>query len=272
MTDEEARIIDAQRRIQENILRVRLDIAQNTEGTYSDTVLNLKLANLEQEATITNRKLLDLQAQRLAIEEAYEMERNANIRASEERNRAEIQKTYDENVKLLQSMIEASRQRREQALAADPSSPLSIFGAQGQEAADKGAGIFGQISASASEAISSVSDQLGNFSSMMTDALNAVAGGLQNIIANFIITGRIGGAAFKALAAQIISAERGEVLRHCGGSCGSGLSRTRGHRRRWWRRQWHDVPRAGSSIRICSDGTRRETGHRAAGNHHPSRD
>jgi hypothetical protein len=149
---------------------------------------------------------LDLQAQRLAIEEAYEMERNANIKASEERNRAEIQKTYDENVKLLQSMIEASRQRREQALAADPSSPLSIFGAQGQEAADKGAGIFGQISASASEAISSVSDQLGNFSSMMTDAFGAVAGGLQNILANFILTGRIGGAAFKALAAQIISA------------------------------------------------------------------
>lgn len=209
MTDEEARIIDAQRRIQENILRVRLDIAQNTEGTYSDTVLNLKLANLEQEATITNRKLLDLQAQRLAIEEAYEMDRNANIKASEERNRAEIQKTYEEQRQALLSLrelIEESRRQREQQLAADPSSPLSIFGAQGQEAADKGASIFGQISASASEAISSVSDQLGNFSSMMTDALNAVAGGLQNIIANFIITGRIGGAAFKALAAQIISA------------------------------------------------------------------
>ena len=209
MTDEEARIIDAQRRIQENILRVRLDIAQNTEGTYSDTVLNLKLANLEQEATITNRKLLDLQAQRLAIEEAYEMERNANIKASEERNRAEIQKTHEEQRQALLSLrelIEESRRQREQQLADDPSSPLSIFGAQGQEAADKGAGIFGQISASASEAISSVSDQLGNFSSMMTDAFGAVAGGLQNILANFILTGRIGGAAFKALAAQIISA------------------------------------------------------------------
>jgi hypothetical protein len=83
---------------------------------------------------------------------------------------------------------------------------LSIFGAQGQEAADRGASVFAQIGASASETISGVSQQLGNFSSMMTDALNSVANGLQNIIAGFIMTGRIGGQAFKALAAQVIAA------------------------------------------------------------------
>ena len=209
MVDEEARVIDAQRRIQENILRVRLDIAQNTEGTYSDTVLQLKLDNLEQEATAINRKLLDLQSQRVAQEEAYEMDRVARVQAAEERIRAEAQKTFEEQRQALLSLrdlIEESRRQRMESLAADPSSALSIFGVQGQAAADQGAGIFGQISASASEAITSVSQQLGNFSSMMVDAFGAVANGLQQILANFILTGRIGGQAFKALAAQIISA------------------------------------------------------------------
>jgi hypothetical protein len=209
MVDEEARIIDAQRRIQENILRVRLDIAQNTEGTYSDTVLQLKLDNLEMEATAINRKLLDLQSQRVAQEEAYEMDRVSRVQAAEERIRAEAQKTFEEQRQALLSLrdlIEESRRQRMESLAADPSSALSIFGVQGQAAADQGAGIFGQISASASEAITSVSQQLGNFSSMMVDAFGAVANGLQQILANFILTGRIGGQAFKALAAQIISA------------------------------------------------------------------
>jgi hypothetical protein len=209
MVDEEARVIDAQRRIQENILRVRLDIAQNTEGTYSDTVLQLKLDNLEQEATAINRKLLDLQSQRVAQEEAYEMDRVARVQAAEERIRAEAQATHDQQVRLnqaLQAMFAEGQRQRMESLAADPSSALSIFGAQGQAAADQGAGIFGQISASASEAITSVSQQLGNFSSMMVDAFGAVANGLQQILANFILTGRIGGQAFKALAAQIISA------------------------------------------------------------------
>ena len=208
MTDEEARIIDAQRRIQENILRVRLDIAQNTEGTYSDTVLNLKLANLEQEATITNRKLLDLQAQRLAIEESYEMERNANIRASEERNRAEIQKTHEEQRQALLSLrelIEESRRQREQQLAADPSSPFSLMGPEAQAAADRGAGIFGQLGASANAAITEVRKSMGNFGTMMTDVFSGIASGLQNMLAGFIMTGKIGGQAFKAMAAQIIS-------------------------------------------------------------------
>jgi hypothetical protein len=47
---------------------------------------------------------------------------------------------------------------------------------------------------------------MGNFGTMMTDVFNGVAGGLQNMLQNFIMTGRVGGQAFKAMAAQIISA------------------------------------------------------------------
>ena len=209
LADEELRIIDAQRRIEESILRVRLQIAQGTEGALAERVLNIKLSNLEQEATATNRKLLDLQSQRVAQEEAYEMDRVARVQAAEERIRAEAQATHDQQMRLnqaLQAMFAEGQRQRMESLAADPSSALSIFGVQGQAAADQGAGIFGQISASASEAITSVSQQLGNFSSMMVDAFGAVANGLQQILANFILTGRIGGQAFKALAAQIISA------------------------------------------------------------------
>lgn len=209
LADEEARIIDAQRRIEENILRVRLQIAQGTEGALAERVLNIKLSNLEQEATATQNKLDAIRAKRDEDLEAQYAKEVDDYRKKEEAKRQEEERSYQNSIRLnqaLQAMFAEGQQQRMEALAADPSSPLSIFGAQGQAAADKGAGIFGQISASASEAITSVSQQLGNFSSMMVDAFGAVANGLQQILANFILTGRIGGQAFKALAAQIISA------------------------------------------------------------------
>jgi len=79
------------------------------------------------------------------------------------------------------------------------------LGPAGQAAADRGAGIFGQLGASASEALPTVSQQMGNFGTMMQDVFSNIANGLQNVIQGFIMTGRIGGQAFKALAASIIS-------------------------------------------------------------------
>ena len=46
---------------------------------------------------------------------------------------------------------------------------------------------------------------MGNFGTMMQDVFGGVANGLQNIIQGFILTGRIGGQAFKAMAASIIA-------------------------------------------------------------------
>jgi hypothetical protein len=164
---------------------------------------------LEAEYRATQSKLDEIQTRKDAdLEASYAKELDA-YRAKEEQKRQEDEKSYQNTLRLnqaIRAMIVEGQRQRQAELAADPSSPLSIFGAQGQEAADRGAGVFAQIGASASEAISGVSQQLGNFSSMMTDALNSVAAGLQNIIAGFILTGRIGGQAFKAMAAQIIAA------------------------------------------------------------------
>lgn len=206
---EEARLIDQARRLEEQITQARLQALQMGNDLIQGRLIQGRLDVLQAEATATQGKLDEIRAKRDVDLEAQYAKEVDDYRRKEEAKRQEEQRSYENSIRLnqaLQAMFEEGRRQRTESLAADPSSPLSIFGAQGQEAADKGAGIFGQISASATEAISSVSDQLGNFSSMMTDALNAVAGGLQNIIANFIITGRIGGAAFKALAAQIISA------------------------------------------------------------------
>ena len=206
---EEARLIDQARRLEEQITQARLQALQMGTDLIQGRLIQGRLDVLQAEATATQGKLDEIRAKRDADLEAQYAKEVDDYRKKEEAKRQEEERSYQNSVRLnqaLQAMFEEGRRQRTESLAADPSSPLSIFGAQGQEAADKGAGIFGQISASASEAISSVSDQLGNFSSMMTDAFNAVAGGLQNILANFILTGRIGGAAFKALAAQIISA------------------------------------------------------------------
>lgn len=206
---EEARLIDQAQRLEEQITQARLQALQMGNDLIQGRLIQGRLDVLQAEATATQGRLDEIRAKRDVDLEAQYAKEVDDYRRKEEAKRQEEQRSYENSIRLnqaLQAMFEEGRRQRTESLAADPSSPLSIFGAQGQEAADKGAGIFGQISASATEAISSVSDQLGNFSSMMTDALNAVAGGLQNIIANFIITGRIGGAAFKALAAQIISA------------------------------------------------------------------
>lgn len=206
---EEARLIDQARRLEEQITQARLQALQMGTDLIQGRLIQGRLDVLQAEATATQGKLDEIRAKRDADLEAQYAKEVDDYRKKEEAKRQEEERSYQNSVRLnqaLQAMFEEGRRQRTESLVADPSSPLSIFGAQGQEAADKGASIFGQISASASEAISSVSDQLGNFSSMMTDAFGAVAGGLQNILANFILTGRIGGAAFKALAAQIISA------------------------------------------------------------------
>ena len=65
---------------------------------------------------------------------------------------------------------------------------------------------FGQLGASASGALSTVSQQMGNFGTMLQDVFSGISGGLQNIIQGFIMTGKVGGAAFKQMAASIISA------------------------------------------------------------------
>jgi len=209
LADEESRIIDAQRRIEENILRVRLQIAQGTEGALAERLLNIKLGNLEMEATATNRKLLDLQSQRVAQEEAYEMDRVARVQAAEERIRAEAQKTFEEQRQALLSLrdlIEESRRQRMEALAADPSSRLSLLGPEAQKAADQGKGMLDQLGASANSALNEVSKSMGNFKTMMMDVFGGIANGLQNMLQGFIMTGKLSGAAFKQMAAQIISA------------------------------------------------------------------
>lgn len=209
MQDEEDKVIAAMQRIEDEKLRVRLQMAQQSEDFVAQRILGLKLQNLETEGTITNRKLLDLQNERAAQEEAYDAERLENIRKFEEAKRAEAEKTYQNELRLnqaLNAMFEEGKRQRMESLAKDPSSPLSIFGPEGQKAADQGKGIFEQLGASATSAISTVSQQIGNFSTIMVDAFGAVANGLQNIITNFIMTGRIGGQAFKALAAQVIAA------------------------------------------------------------------
>jgi hypothetical protein len=209
LADEESRIIDAQRRIEENILRVRLQIAQGTEGALAERLLNIKLGNLEMEATATNRKLLDLQSQRVAQEEAYEMDRVARVQAAEERIRAEAQATHDQQVRLnqaLQAMFAEGQRQRMESLAADPSSRLSLLGPEAQKAADQGKGMLDQLGASANSALNEVSKSMGNFKTMMMDVFGGIANGLQNMLQGFILTGKLSGAAFKQMAAQIISA------------------------------------------------------------------
>jgi hypothetical protein len=103
-------------------------------------------------------------------------------------------------------MFEEGRRQRTESLAADPSSPLSLMGPEAQKAADQNKGLFDQMGASANSALNEVSKSMGNFKTMMMDVFGGIANGLQNMIQGFIMTGKIGGAAFKAMAAQIISA------------------------------------------------------------------
>jgi len=131
------------------------------------------------------------------------------VQAAEERIRAEAQKTFEEQRQALLSLrdlIEESRRQRMEALAADPSSRLSLLGPEAQKAADQGKGMLDQLGASANSALNEVSKSMGNFKTMMMDVFGGIANGLQNMLQGFIMTGKLSGAAFKQMAAQIISA------------------------------------------------------------------
>lgn len=170
--------------------------------TARAAVLAQTVANLEAERALILGKLDELQVARDAKLEADAAKELDLYRQTQEAKLDE----YADALNREEELRQAAAARRQAALEADPSSPFNIFGAAGQKAADQGAGIFGQLGASASEALSQVSAQMGNFKDMMTDVFSGIAGGLQSMIQGFIMTGRLGGAAFKAMAAQIVSA------------------------------------------------------------------
>lgn len=101
--------------------------------------------------------------------------------------------------------IKAEEARRQQGLAEDPSSPLSIFGPAGQEAADRGAGLLGQLGAVAEESLKRVGDSMLNVQGIFDNAFSSIGSGLGSIIESFILTGQVGPQAFKKLAAGVIA-------------------------------------------------------------------
>jgi hypothetical protein len=164
-----------------------------------------------------------IRAQAAAAQAAANLQHELNLRQIDDQNSAaqnlaetsaqflEIERLSHEQrlaeEERFQAEKKAIRERaRLDALAADPSSPLSIFGASGQAAADQRAGLFGQLAASADEALSSVSDSLGNMQTIFEGAFSSIASGLGSMIESFILTGKVGPAAFKKLAAGVIAA------------------------------------------------------------------
>jgi hypothetical protein len=200
--DEQARLEEILRRQSEQLEAARVDAAANAFNLATSKMYALRVAALDQERAITLAKIDELNAAKDAKLEAQYAKEIEDYRTAQNRKLDEMADALNRE----QELIDAANARKRAAQEADVSSPLNIFGAAGQEAADRGAGIFGQLGASASSALSEVSNQMGNFGTMMTDVFNGVAGGLQNMLQNFIMTGRVGGQAFKAMAAQIISA------------------------------------------------------------------
>jgi hypothetical protein len=208
---EEAKLRDALIRQDEAISKARADAAAGARTGRAE-VLNQIVANLEAEKTLTMRAIDEIETARVQAmmrfveaANAQTADRLANELNQEQEYLDAWAQAYEDNLARIDEQIQASAARRRAAQEADPSSPLNLFGPAGQAAADRGAGIFGQLGASASEALATVGQQMGNFGTMMQDVLGGVASGLQNIIQGFIMTGRIGGQAFKALAASVIS-------------------------------------------------------------------
>jgi len=200
--DEQAKLEEILRRQSEQLEAARIDAAANAFNLATSKMYALRVAALDQERAITLAKIDELNAARDAKLEAQYAKEIEDYRTAQNRKLDEMADALNRE----QELIDAANARKRAAQEADASSPLNIFGAAGQEAADRGAGIFGQLGASASSALSEVSNQMGNFGTMMSDVFSGVAGGLQNMLQNFIMTGRVGGQAFKAMAAQIISA------------------------------------------------------------------
>jgi hypothetical protein len=200
--DEQAKLEEILRRQSEQLEAARVDAAANAFNLATSKMYALRVAALDQERAITLAKIDELNAAKDAKLEAQYAKEIENYRTAQNQKLDEIADALNRE----QELIDAANARKRAAQEADASSPLNIFGAAGQEAADRGAGIFGQLGASASSALSEVSAQMGNFGTMMSDVFSGVAGGLQNMLQGFIMTGRVGGQAFKAMAAQIISA------------------------------------------------------------------
>lgn len=125
-------------------------------------------------------------------------QREAIEKLSNQRRLQEEQKFQDESNRI-------KEEGRLKELEADSSSPYSIFGKAGQEAADSGAGAFGQFGAAAKSALDTVTEAAGNMQSILTGAFSAIGSGLGSIIESFILTGQAGPAAFKKLAAGVIA-------------------------------------------------------------------
>jgi hypothetical protein len=208
---EETKLRDALIRQDEAIAKARADAAAGARTGRAE-VLNQIVANLEAEKALTMRAIDEIETARVQAmmrfveaANAQTADRLANELNAEEEYLDNWAQAYEDALARIDEQVQASAARRREAVQNDPSSPFNIFGEAGQAAADRGAGIFGQLGASASEALSTVSQQMGNFGTMMQDVFGGIANGLQNIIQGFILTGRIGGQAFKALAASIIS-------------------------------------------------------------------
>ena len=206
---EEARLIDQARRLEEQITQARLQALQMGNDLIQGRLIQGRLDVLQAEATATQGKLDEIRAKRDVDLEAQYAKEVDDYRRKEEAKRQEEQRSYENSIRLnqaLQAMFEEGRRQRTESLAADPSSPLSLMGPEAQKAADQNKGLFDQMGASANSALNEVSKSMGNFKTMMMDVFGGIANGLQNMIQGFIMTGKIGGAAFKAMAAQIISA------------------------------------------------------------------
>lgn len=208
---EEAKLRDALIRQDEAIAKARADAAAGARTSRAG-VLQQVVVNLEAEKALTMQAIDEIETARVQAmmrfaeaANAQTADRLANELNAEEEYLDNWAQAYEDALARIDEQIRASAARRRAEQEADPSSPLNIFGPAGQAAADRGAGIFGQLGASASEALSIVSQQMGSFGTMMQDMFSNIANGLQNVIQGFIMTGRIGGQAFKALAASIIS-------------------------------------------------------------------
>jgi hypothetical protein len=200
--DEQARLEEILRRQSEQLEAARVDAAANAFNLATSKMYALRVAALDQERAITLAKIDELNAAKDAKLEAQYAKEIEDYRTAQNQKLDEIADALNRE----QELIDAANARKRAAQEADASSPLNIFGAAGQEAADRGAGIFGQLGASANAALTQVRKNMGDFGTMMVDVFSGVASGLQNMLQGFIMTGKIGGQAFKAMAAQIISA------------------------------------------------------------------
>lgn len=174
---------------------------QITENAFQRNLSAIRIQQIEAESAAREKQIseefarLTLEAQKAqqSKERLLEIEKLGNAALKAERDRAQAEKDAER---------EAQRQRD---LQANPASPLSIFGAAGQQAADQGSNLFGQFASTATSALSQVSASLGNVQSIFEGAFNSIAGGLGSMIETFILTGKTGPAAFKKLAAGVIA-------------------------------------------------------------------